>query len=390
MARAGKKGARELRILIAIGVPRQKEAGAAGVVLNHAAELVKRGHTIDCWFLEDVLERPAKAKRFEALLFAIGLSRRILKEGEKYDVVNLHAPWGCVYGIWRRLFRPVGAPPYVMTMQGSEERYARAMRLEARKRRAWNFSLKNRVWHRLYHQTLYDYSIKTADYGAVANREGWICAELKYKRAPGLIWYVPNGTEERFFVSREYSEKIATRLLFVGTWLDRKGVHYLADAFDLVAKKMPTVRLTVAGCSASEAEVKDLFAAALRERVNVIPFVPRDDMAAVYAAHDIFVIPSLVEGMPLTLLEAMSTGMPVVTTNTCGMADVVEDGFNGLLVPAADTEKLAGGIERLCQSPDLRKRLGLAGQETMRRYTWERVTERMEKIFALAARNGRS
>jgi hypothetical protein len=56
--RAAKKGAPALRILIAIGVSRQKEAGAAGVVLNHAAELEKRGHFVECWFLEDVLEKP--------------------------------------------------------------------------------------------------------------------------------------------------------------------------------------------------------------------------------------------------------------------------------------------------------------------------------------------
>ena len=82
----------------------------------------------------------------------------------------------------------------------------------------------------------------------------WICTELKYKRAPGLIWYVPNGTEERFFVSREYPEKSSFDLLFAGTWLDRKGVYYLVDAFGLLARKMPTVRLTVAGCSVSEAK----------------------------------------------------------------------------------------------------------------------------------------
>jgi glycosyltransferase involved in cell wall biosynthesis len=302
--------------------------------------------------------------------------------------VNLHAPCGCIYGIWRRLFRPSGAPPYVMTMQGSEERYVRAMRLEELKGRAWNFSLKNRLWHRMYHQTMYDFSIKTADYGAVANREGWICVELKYKRAPGLIWYVPNGTEARFFVSREYPEKSSFHLLFAGSWLDRKGVYYLAAAFSLLARKMPTMRLAVAGCAVSEAVVKNCFAPELRDRVDVIPFATRDEMARLYADHDIFVFPSLVEGMPLTLLEAMATGMPVVTTNTCGMADVVEDGMNGLLVPAADAEKLAEGIERFCQSTDLRKRLGLAGQETMRRYTWERVTEQMEKVFELAARSG--
>jgi glycosyltransferase involved in cell wall biosynthesis len=133
-----------------------------------------------------------------------------------------------------------------------------------------------------------------------------------------------------------------------------------------------------------------MFAPEIRERVRVIPFVRREDIPAVYAKHDIFVFPSLVEGMPLTLLEAMATGMPVVTTNTCGMADVVEDEVNGLLVPSADAEKLARGVERLCESTELRKRLGLAGQETMRRYTWAQVTEQLEKVFLLAARSGQT
>jgi glycosyltransferase involved in cell wall biosynthesis len=179
-------------------------------------------------------------------------------------------------------------------------------------------------------------------------------------------------------------------LLFVGTWLDRKGVYYLAEAFKLVAKKVSEARLTVAGSSAPAEQVKEMFATEVRDRVSVIPVVKREDVLALYAGHDIFVFPSLVEGMPLTLLEAMATGMPVVTTNTCGMADVVENHVNGLLVPATNAEQLAAGIERLCQSADLRKRLGLAGQETMRRYTWERVTEQLEEVFVLAARTSRS
>jgi glycosyltransferase involved in cell wall biosynthesis len=264
------------------------------------------------------------------------------------------------------------------------------MQLEDRKGRAWNFGWKNRLWHRIYHQTMYDYSIRTADYGVVADREGWICAELKYKREPGLIWYVPNGVEEQFFIPRTFPEKTLCELLYVGTWLDRKGVYYLAEAFGLVAKRIPGIRLTVAGSSVSAEQVKKMFASELRDQVCVTPFVKREDIPAMYAGHDIFVFPSLVEGMPLTLLEAMATGMPVVTTNTCGMADVVENDVNGLLVPAADAQRLSEGIERLCQSTDLRKRLGLAGQETMRRYTWEQVTEKLEQVFMVAARDGRS
>lgn len=378
-----------MRVLIAIGVPKQKEAGAAGVVLHHAQELERLGHHVECWFLDDVLQRSGKLHRFVGLSFALSLTKRIRKEPMRFDVVNIHAPWGCIYGIWRKYIGPSDAPAYVLTMQGSEERYVETMKLEARKGRATNFNLKNRFWHRFYHQTMYDFSIRTADYGAVANREAWICAELKYHRDPGLIRYVPNATEERFFSNREYTDKLEVRLLYVGTWLDRKGVYYLADAFALVAHKLTAIQLTVAGCIASADDVKMYFAPEVRDRVSVIPFVTREDIQAVYAAHDIFVFPSLVEGMPLTLLEAMAMGMPVVTTNTCGMADIVEDGFNGLLVQTADAEELAAAIERLCRSIELREQLGLEGQRTARRYTWERVTRKLEEILLIATqRNG--
>lgn len=380
----GEKGERLLRILIAIGVPRQKEAGAAGVVLNHATELRKLGHQVECWFLEDVLKEPVKWKRFEAWRFAREVSRRIQREAGKYEVANLHAPWGCVYGLWRSRNRRSAAPPYVLTMQGSEERYVEAMRREDRKGRAAHFGWKNRLWHRLYHQTMYDLAIRTADYGAVANRDAQICAESKYRRKPGLFWFVPNGTEERFFTAREYPEKTQCDLLFVGTWLDRKGVYYLAEAFETLAKNFPGMRLTVAGSSVSAEEVKKMFTAEVRERVAVIPLVKREDAVELYRKHAIFVFPSLVEGMPLTLLEAMATGMPVVTTNTFGMADVVEDDVNGLLVPPADANRLAEGVGRLWRSTELRKRLGTAARETMRGYTWERVTRRLESVFKLA------
>jgi len=360
------------------------------VVFNHAAELTKLGHAVDCWFLDDILKEPRKGKRFEARQFAKAVSRKIQEQPAKFDVVNLHAPWGCAYGEWRRKNPGSGTPPYVLTMQGSEERYVEAMRSEDRKGRAWNFGWKNRLWHRIYHQRMYDAAIETADYGAVANREAWICAELKYGKKPGRFWYVPNGTEEQFFIAREYRESAACKLLFVGTWLDRKGVYYLAEAFGAVAKKFPECRLTVAGSSVGSEEVKKLFAAEVRAQVEVIPFVKREDAVALYAAHDVFVFPSLVEGMPLTLLEAMASGMPVVTTNTCGMADVVEHEVNGLLVPPADAEQLTEAVERVIRSGDLRRRLGLAAQETMRRYTWAKVTQQLEDVFKLAvAEQGR-
>jgi glycosyltransferase involved in cell wall biosynthesis len=274
-----------------------------------------------------------------------------------------------------------------MTMQGSEERYVYAMRHEAAKGHASNFNWKNRAWHRAYHQKMYDWSIKTADYGAVANREAWSYAALKFGREAGRIRYVPNGVEQQFFINRGPFPTSAPRLLYVGTWIDRKGVSYLADAFQSLIRDVPGIRLTVAGCQSSGDDVKKFFAPNAQEQVDVIPRVGREEMPRLYAEHDVFVFPSLMEGMPLTLLEAMATGMPVVTTEIPGMAEIVEDGFNGLLVQPADAAGLALAVQRLCNSSDLSKLLGQAAQDTMRRYTWEIVTRKIEQILVLATRS---
>ena len=374
-----------MRVLIAIGVRRAKEAGAAGVVVNHASELQRLGHEVECWFLDDILPLPARSKRFESILFAIAVAQKILQQRNKFDVVNVHAPCGCAYGVWRKCFRPKNSPPYVLTMHGSEERYVATMKREHRKGRAWHFSWKNRIWHRLYHHSMYKCSIICADQGVVVNREAWIMAQLKYGCEPARWSFVPNGVEEKFLASaaaRTYGQHV--RLLYVGTWLDRKGVYYLADAFLLASKRIPGLALTVAGCLASVNEVRSYFADEVRNRVGVVPFVPRENMPDLYLEHDIFVFPSLVEGMPLTLLEAMATGMPVVTTNTCGMADLVENGVNGLLVPPADGRSMAIGLDHLCGSAELREGLGAAAHVTAKRYTWKNVTRQLEAVLRAA------
>jgi glycosyltransferase involved in cell wall biosynthesis len=88
--------------------------------------------------------------------------------------------------------------------------------------------------------------------------------------------------------------------------------------------------------------------------------------------------------MPLTLLEAMAGAMPVVTTNTCGMSDLIDNEMNGLLVPAADAAALHDAIDRLRNSSELRRTLGLRAQDSARRYTWDRIARQLEQVFQLA------
>src|SRR5207302_129290 len=105
------------------------------------------------------------------------------------------------------------------------------------------------------------------------------------------------------------------------------------------------------------------------------------EISSLYAEHEIFVLPSLMEGMPLVVLEAMASGMPVVTTESSGMTDLIEDAHDGLFAIPGDTESLASAITKLCFDGELRQRLGGAAQEKMKRYTWRESARRHEKTF---------
>jgi glycosyltransferase involved in cell wall biosynthesis len=373
-----------MRIAIAAPAPRRREGGVANVVHCTAEALTQRGHEVTCLFREDVLPESTAGSRFEAMYFACRLAALLRGRRREFDVVNIHAPAGFAYGLLRRSGFVQGLPPYVMLLHGLEERRNHVMLREAKKGRAWHFSWKNRMWRRIYSMPLYRWSITTADHAVVINRETWSALQLKYNREVGRVWYIPNGVQPGLFIERQYAAGPNLRLLFVGTWLDHKGVYYLRDTFEILARSFPDVQLTIGGCITAPENVAKWFSQEAQGRVTVLPFVSAEEMPALYAQHDIFVFPSLMEGLPIVLLEAMASGMPVVTTETCGMMDIVENEFNGLLVRPADASALVSATGRMIESVDLRTRLGRAARETMKRHSWNRVAVQLEDVFTLA------
>ena len=189
-----------------------------------------------------------------------------------------------------------------------------------------------------------------------------------------------NGVERRFLVPREYERGERLRLLYAGTWLDQRGIFYLRDALRALAQ-IPGMTLTIAGPGDPAEEILRFLGDELAARVVVRPVVAAEGMPELYSEHDVFVFPSLMEGLPTVLLEAMANGMPVITTETCGMPDVVENECNGLLIPPADAAALEEAILRLAGSAELCRKLGQAACESMRRHTWEGAGQRLEALF---------
>jgi len=377
-----------MRVLMAAPVPKRREGGVAAIAYNLGEGIAKRGHDVKYVFFDDLPAGPSVPARFIEADFGVKLAAFIRRHRGEFDVVNLHAPCGWYHGLLQ-LFMPWRkSPPCVLTLHGLEERRMHVMSREVKKGRAWHYNWKNRLRQRLYTNPRFRLCIRSADYAHCYARDVATILQLKYHLDSERVAYIPNGVGEQYFVSREYREQPCLRLLYAGTWLDQRGIFYIRDALQDLRDSSVCWSLTIAGSGAPSAELQEFFGEAIRDRIHATNVIPAEKMPDLYRQHDVLLFPSLMEGLPSVVLEAMAAGMAVITTDTCGMPDVVEDDVTGLLLPPADAEAIGAAIVRLGQSVDLRRRLGEAAREKMRHYTWERSAAKFEQVLASAVGGG--
>jgi glycosyltransferase involved in cell wall biosynthesis len=197
---------------------------------------------------------------------------------------------------------------------------------------------------------------------------------------------VPNATDPDEF--RPGRSDDATTILFVGRLVENKGPQDLLSVVPDIVDADDDVRFRFVGTGPM---ADDLAVRARDLGVSGSVAFPGhvDSVAEEMARADVFCRPSYSEGMPLTLLEAMASGLPVVVSDVAGTGDVVEHGETGLLVEPGDSDALSRQISRLVLNPDLIKSVGDRAREVVvGEYTWDRRGERMIDIYAeLISRN---
>lgn len=166
-------------------------------------------------------------------------------------------------------------------------------------------------------------------------------------------------------------------ILAVSRLVWHKGFPELAEAM----RSLPDATLWVAGERLASDRGPDM-AALLRDRARLLGY--REDVAALMAAADIFVLPSRFEGLPMSIIEAMLCGLPVVACDVRGPAEQVVPEVTGLLVPPGDAPALAAALRRLVDDRALRERMGEAGRaRALERYDEGRVLARTLDLLGL-------
>ena len=167
----------------------------------------------------------------------------------------------------------------------------------------------------------------------------------------------------------------------VGRLEEQKGHVYLFEAFASRRDELPNLRLLVVGEGALNDSLRQ-YVDALQISANVIFAGPRRDMRVVYEALDLVLMPSLWEGLPITLLEAMASGRTVIASTVGGIPEVMRHELNGLLVPPKDSAAIAGSLERCYRDRDLMCRMAIAGRKIVQNeFSIEVTAQRIIEVY---------
>jgi colanic acid/amylovoran biosynthesis glycosyltransferase len=153
------------------------------------------------------------------------------------------------------------------------------------------------------------------------------------------------------------------RLLYIGRLSAAKGVPILLQAVAAVALQHPNLQLTIVG-DGPDRQSLELQASQLgiSDHLNFVGYQSQEAVCQYLQNCDIFMLPSFAEGLPVVLMEAMATGIPVIATAIAAISELVEDGINGYLVPPGAVEPLAQRLDQLISDSQLRQTLGQAGR----------------------------
>jgi len=321
----------------------------AGNVLIHKIGLHKKD--LHLWRRSEILEWLAKATSFY---------RRLLRRNQ-YDLV--HAFFGFPTG-WL-CYRTAQRLPYIVSLRGSDVPGANA-----------RLKLDYKILGPLVFKPIW----RKAS-ALVANSAGLKARALQFLPS-AQIQVIPNGVDlQRFHPAEIEKDSGGLRLLTVGRLSVTKRLPLLLEMIRLLRSEGRQAHLTVVGGGALEAELRQSLAARnLREAVTLLGRREGSEMPEIYRQHDVFVSASMQEGMSNAMLEAMASGLPLVTTRCEGVDELIGD--NGLIVEDPRPGALADAVRKLADQPATLQAMSVAARRKAEGFGWEKVADAYLQLYA--------
>ncbi len=375
-----------------------KRGGTERCVAGLAAALAARGHKITLfsatrdeslppdviWHHVPMIPRPHIARFFSFLIMnsIVRVATRLV-DGGRFDIVHSTGP---------DVLRPT-----ITTFHCCAMSFARVL---SRKKSDWTWRSRLSRFRRWLNALSYlaiagpERYVARAGARRVLAVSNVLASEVSahYRPLPERLGVLQNGVDLREFHPWGREDIAGARralaipngrevVLFVGYNWERKGLDVLVDALGRLAEqhRKPWTYLIVAGGTGRRAYMEDV---RIRLNGNVRFLGTRADMPRIYNAADLLVLPSEQEPFGLPVLEAMACSVPTIVSRCSGVAEVITDGFDGVLLDdPTNPEELAGKIEGLMCDPEFRRDMGVRARKTAEKFSWDEIARQVEGIY---------
>ncbi len=203
------------------------------------------------------------------------------------------------------------------------------------------------------------------------------------------IMLLNNAVDVELFKPAPTTFRDSTLIVWDGRFVSEKGIEYLIRAAKLVTQKSNEARFLLIGYGPlkSRMEALALHLGIPSTQIEFSNSMERKDIAKILSKSTLFVFPSLKEGMPLALLEAMASGNAIVASDITGVNEVIKNNHNGLIVPPRNAEAIATSILMLINDNDLKKKLALNARKTIEeKFSMSKMLTNLETIYLKAIR----
>jgi glycosyltransferase involved in cell wall biosynthesis len=219
--------------------------------------------------------------------------------------------------------------------------------------------------------------------GSVANITPSIYLKEAFEKEGYKTLYIPNNIELEKYKFK-LREKIEPKILFVRSFAKIYNTPMAIKVFESIAKKYPNASLCMVGpdrdgsLESTKALAKK---AGLEDRVIFTGGLPKEEWIALAKDYDIFINTTNFDNLPVSIVEAMALGFPIVSTNVGGLAYLIEDGVDGLMVDKNDHEEMIQKIEELLNNPNLCKNLSTNARKKADTYAWNVIKEQWDTVI---------
>ncbi|MCW3975679.1 MAG: glycosyltransferase family 4 protein [Candidatus Bathyarchaeota archaeon] len=299
-------------------------------------------------------------KQREILSYSIKAYKQIKKmiEQKKYNLI--HAFFGIPCGAIAYLYK--NDIPYIISLRGSDVP-------GFNKRFSFQYIFLKPIIKHIWRNAV----------ATIANSQGLKKLALKTDKN-AKIDIINNGVNIKEFSPKKDHKKTGFIVLTVSRLIERKGIDYFIKAIPAIIKKHRDITIRIIGEGNRKKDLMNL-AQKLKvfEFINFLGYVPHNEVSNYYSSSDIFVLPSKNEGMSNTILEAMASGLPIITTDTGGTQELIDG--NGIIIPREDSDAISNAVLKLINDRKMIEDMGNRSREIAECMSWKHVAKKYLDLY---------